>query len=122
MSEDPMETRVTALEKDNVSIHQHLQRHDERLDVHEERITVHGRENDELRDKLTRAEVEDHHRDEAIQRIESKLDTQSGKVDSIIMQPAQKWSDMTRAIISAVIGAVVTAIVGGVIVAVKMAG
>lgn len=102
MADDPIEDRVTALEKDNVEVHEHLRRHDERLAVHDERITTHGQENDKLREEMIREQMEAKHRDAIMQRTESKLDTLGGKVDSILMQPADKWNGLTKTIVAAV--------------------
>lgn len=73
---------------------------------HETRITAHGREIDELHDMVIADRADNRHRDETMQRIESKQDNLSGKLDTLLMQPAKKWNDATWVVISVAITAV----------------
>ncbi len=75
---------------------------------HETRITTHGKEIDKLNEAMIEKRVNDSHRDETMRRIESKQDTLSGKIDSLLLKPASKWEDAKWIVISVVITAVAT--------------
>lgn len=95
MAEEPtIDNRVTALEQT--------------AERHETRITTHGREIDDIKEQLILEKAEAHHRDEAVQRTESKIDTLGGKVDSILLQPAEKWNSTTKTVIAVVATSLVT--------------
>ena len=95
MIEDPtIDGRVTALEQT--------------AERHETRITAHGQEIDELREMLIADHADNRHRDEAMRRIESKQDKLSGKIDTLLMQPAKRWDDVTKTVITVVVTAIAT--------------
>ncbi len=75
---------------------------------HETRITAHGKEIDELHDMLINERAGNRYRDEAMQRIESKQDKLSGKIDTLLMQPAEKWNSATKTIVTVIVTAVTT--------------
>ncbi len=77
---------------------------------HETRITAHGKEIDELHDMLINERAGNRYRDETMQRIESKQDKLSGKIDTLLMQPAEKWNSATKTVVTVVITAVATLI------------
>ncbi len=95
MAEDPtIDGRVTALEQT--------------AERHETRITAHGQEIDELREMLIADHADNRHRDETMRRIESKQDKLSGKIDTLLLQPAEKWNDATKTAVAVVVTAIVT--------------
>lgn len=75
---------------------------------HETRITTHGKEIDELREMLIADHADNRHRDETMRRIESKQDNLSGKIDSLLLKPANRWEDAKWIVISVIITAVAT--------------
>lgn len=66
-------------------LQEHVESHERTLETHSEAI-------DRLDKELTETKVHDQYRDQSIQRIEGKLDKQSGKMDSITLQIAQLGS------------------------------
>lgn len=87
-----------------------------RVMVAEDRITQHGREIDGHEERIIRLEMSDKFRADQMARIEEKLDSTSGKLDSITTQitqlaskPAQvkadMWDKVTWVIVSGVVGA-----------------
>lgn len=87
-----------------------------RVAVAEGRITQHGREIDAHEERIIRLEMSDKFRADQMARIEEKLDSTSGKLDSITTQitqlasrPAQAkadmWDKVTWVIVSGVVGA-----------------
>lgn len=95
MADDPtIDGRVAALEQT--------------AERHETRITAHGQEIDELREMLIADHADNRHRDETMRRIESKQDKLSGKIDTLLMQPAKKWDDVTKTVITVVVTAIAT--------------
>lgn len=92
-----------------------------KLANHEERISNHGLELDEHRDRITKLETTDAFRADQMNRIEGKLDKQSGKIDSLSVQISQvqssparekadKWDKATWYVLTAIIGAIVGAV------------
>lgn len=92
-----------------------------KLANHEERISNHGLELDEYRDRITKLETTDKFRADQMNRIEGKLDKQSGKMDSLSVQISQvqqspakekadKWDKATWYVLTAVLGAVAGAV------------
>lgn len=92
-----------------------------KLANHEERISTHGLELDEHRDRITKLETTDAFRADQMNRIEGKLDKQSGKIDSLSVQISQvqssparekadKWDKVTWYVLTAIIGAIVGAV------------
>lgn len=95
MAEDPTtDGRLAALEQT--------------AERHENRISAHGKEIDELREMLIADHADNRHRDETMRRIESKQDKLSGKIDTLLMQPAEKWDSVTRTVVTVVVTAVAT--------------
>lgn len=89
-----------------------------KLANHEERLSNHGAELDEYRDRIIKLETTDKFRADQMNRIEGKLDKQSGKMDSLSVQISQvqqtparekadKWDKVTWYIVTAVLGAIV---------------
>lgn len=107
MEQLPIEGRVSALEKDVVDVHNHLQRHDEQLAVHDQRITTHGRENDEIREEQIRKDVEAKHTREQLARIENEQREQKGMLTTITQKPAEKWDRAVWVIVTAVLSSLV---------------
>lgn len=90
----------------------------ELVESHEKRITRHGEQIDMLDKELAEIKVHDQYRDQSIQRIEGKLDKQSGKMDSITVQigqlssqpareQAETWRKVRDYVITLVIGIVI---------------
>ena len=95
MAEDPTtDGRLAALEQT--------------AERHENRISAHGKEIDELREMLIADHADNRHRDETMRRIESKQDKLSGKIGTLLMQPAEKWDSVTRTVVTVVVTAVAT--------------
>ena len=89
-----------------------------RLDNHEERISAHGKEIDAVGERVLRLETTDKFRADQMNRIESKLDKQSGKLDTMSVQigqvqsapskeKADKWDKVVWYVLTAVLGAAV---------------
>lgn len=66
-------------------LQEHVESHERTLETHSEAI-------DRIDKQLTETQVHDKYRDQSIQRIEGKLDKQSGKMDNITLQIAQLGS------------------------------
>lgn len=83
---------------------------DERVGIVEDRVTTHGREIDEMREQLIRANERDKFRDRQMSSIESKVDQVSGKLDVVAARPTQrsadKWDKATWAILGGVLAAI----------------
>lgn len=90
----------------------------EMVESHEKRITKHGEQIDRLDKELAEIKVHDKYRDQSIQRIEGKLDKQSGKMDSITVQigqlssrpareQAETWRKIRDYVVTLVIGIVI---------------
>lgn len=91
------EARVSALEAN-----------DRRQD---ERIESHGKELDKLTLAVAEIQTSDHHRDESMQRMESKLDAQSGKLDALRQDVIVKTTGRSAALWEKAVWAVIAAVI-----------
>lgn len=97
---------------DENSIDQRVTLLEQATERHETRITSHGKEIDELRETVIREQAEVRHMNEQLTRIEEGQKTIVGQLNGILLQPAEKWKQLTMAIAVAFATGVVGIIVG----------
>lgn len=107
------------------SISDTIARHDQIIQSHEERITAHGRELDAVTKAVAEIEVKGDYRDKNLARMESKMDSLGGKMDSMTMQmagirsaPAEEKAEtydlVKKQVITLLVGAIVGALLLGI--------
>lgn len=89
--EPDIEPRVSALEGS--------------VKTHEERISAHGRELDETRERVIHLEMAGQARDAQLARMEKSINEQGGKLDSLLMRPADDWQRVRNQVIGLVVAA-----------------
>lgn len=98
MAAEDIEPRVKSLE--------------ERVETHEARITTHGREIDQHGERIIRLEMEGRARDETLARIEKNQNEQGGKIDALLMKPANAYEDIKGKLVWLVVAAVASFLLG----------
>lgn len=98
MPSEDIEPRVAALEGT--------------VGTHEERITAHGREIDALTERSIRLEMRGQARDEQLARIERNQNEQSGKIDALLMKPADDFNRIRNQVIGLVVAALAAYLLG----------
>lgn len=92
MADEGIEPRVSAVEQ--------------AVSAHEERITAHGKELDETRERVIRLEMAGQARDARLARMEKSINEQGGKLDSLLMRPADDWQRVRTQVIGLAVAAI----------------
>lgn len=98
MPNEDIETRVAALEGT--------------VGTHEERITAHGRELDDTKERVIRLEMAGQARDAQLARMEKSINEQGGKLDSLLMRPAEDFARIRNQVIGLVVAALAAYLLG----------
>lgn len=98
MAVEDIEPRVSALEGS--------------VQAHEDRITAHGREIDETRERVIRLEMAGQARDAQLARMEKSINEQGGKLDSLLMRPAEDFARIRNQVIGLVVAALAAYLLG----------
>ena len=93
MPSEDIEPRVAAVEQ--------------AVSTHEDRITSHGKELDKAKERLTRLEMAGQARDAQLARMEKSINEQGGKLDSLLMRPADDWQRVRAQVIGLAVAAIV---------------